>query len=165
MNDMAHRKSPSLEDVWMDRESILGRVWLHLRELSVNQDTMLYFYSALELRFFIESVFFEMAARFKNGKLNKRDLKVYKPKEIAARLYEADHDLFFITCKDMAISITRDDLTQMMTLYGQLGRYLHLPKEIFIHRDQEDWKHGFEVLVIKTFQYLNRLIGEKWPTK
>ena len=160
---MKETEHPPLEDVWMDRESILGRVWTHLNELAVNPDTTLYFYSALELRFWIESLFFEILVRLKSGKLNKRDLRVYKPKEFAVVLDSLDPDFLSKAGADLGFTVTPDDLDRIMKIYGQLGRYLHLPKEPFILKDQGEWKDSFEELVINAYNYLNDLTGHKWP--
>jgi hypothetical protein len=154
---------PTLENVSMDRESILGRVWVHLIELSSNPDTIRYFYSALELRFFVEVLFFELLVRLANGDVSNRELKLYKPKVIAALLAELDPNFLATAGDAMAISITRDDLRRILALYGQLGRYLHLPKETFVQRDQERWKDDFEKLVIGAFRYFNELNGNTWP--
>ena len=162
---MTKIKYPPLEDVWMDRESILGRVWVHLIELSSNPDTLLFFYSALELRFCIESIFFDLLAHVKKGKLSNRDLKVYKPKEFSALLEKLEPKYLSTTSNAIGVTLTRDDLAHLTQLYGQLGAHLHLPKEPFISRDQQEWKTKLEKLIITAFHYLNSLTGHKWPTK
>lgn len=148
----------------MDLETILGRVWLHLNELSINPNTILYFYCALELRFFIEALFFELLVHFKNGGLKRRDLKIYKPKEFAALLEQLEPDYLAKASTALGIAITPEDLTRIMELYGRLGACLHLPKEPFFSSDQEEWKNDLEVLVIGAFNYFNTLTGNKWPT-
>lgn len=164
-NDMADTKYPPLEDVWMDRESILGRVWIHLIDLSSNPDTLLFFYSALELRFCIESIFFDLLTQVKKGRLSNRDLKVYKPKEFAALLSKLDPHFLSTTSTALGVTITSDDLVHLMQLYGQLGAHLHMPKEPFVSTNQQEWKTKLEELIIAAFHYLNSLTGQKWPTK
>jgi len=162
MSNMPESEYPPLEDVLMDWESILGRVWVHLNELTVNPDTMLYFYAALELRFCIESILFELLARLKKNKITNRDLKIYKPKEFAAILRQVDPDFLSKASIDLGFAINKNDLNKIMRLYGQLGRCLHLPKEPFILEDQEEWKNTLEELVGYTYKYLNNLTGHKW---
>ena len=160
---MTETEYPPLEDVWMDRASILDRIWVHLNELTINPDTRLYFYCALELRFCIESLFLELLARLKDGKLTSRDLKTYRPTDFVQRLEHVDSDFLTQASDQIGFPITPDDLNRLLKLYGQVGRYLHLPKEPFILTDQEDWKGGLEEFVLNASKYLCDLTGHKWP--
>ena len=154
---------PPLEDVWMDRACILDRIWVHLNELTVNPDTRLYFYCALELRFCIESLFFELLARLKDGRLTSGDLKTYRPTDFLQRLERVDPDFLSQASNKIGFTVTPEDRDRLLRLYGQVGRYLHLPKEPFIHTDQEEWKGTLEELVLDASKYLCSLTGHKWP--
>lgn len=160
---MAAEEYPPLEDVWMDRECILDRVWLHLNDLTVNPDTRLYFYCMLELRFCIESIFFELLLRLKEGQLTNSDLKSYRPVDYINKLRQVDADFLQQASEHIGFSLDHDDIRNLARLYGQIGRYLHLPKEPFIIDDQTKWKETIEDFVPDAFKYLSRLCGHEWP--
>jgi len=156
---MIDNEFPPLEDVWFNRQEILDRVWMDLNDLTVNPDTRLYFYSCIELRFFIEQIFFELLRRLKKGHLTKRELKIYRPKEYAWVLKDIDSDFLKATGTELGFTITKADLLKLLKLYGQLGHYLHFPKQVILSRDQEPWKSEIEQFVYETCEYLRKLSG------
>lgn len=159
---MSELEFPPLEDVAMDRDSILDRVWVHLNDLASNPDTVLYFYCALEMRFFIESLFFELLAHYKDGEFSSRDLKTYRPKDFDALVSRLEPEYLSEASEVLGISASRHDLARLSELYGKLGACLHLPKEPILADDQERWKLELEGLVIGAFHWLDRFTRDPW---
>jgi hypothetical protein len=155
---------PPLEEVWMEPEAILDRVWVHLNELSVNPDTMLYFYSALELRFFIEALYFRLLLTVRKGEPMRRDMKAYRPLEFATLLAEADPNWLALAAPKAGVRLTSGDLIRVNEIYGRLGAYLHLPREPYFLEDQNQWLLSLEALVGDAFEYLHSLVvGYTYP--
>lgn len=159
---MSTPEFPPLEDVQMDRDSILDRVWVHLNTLASNPDTVLYFYCALEMRFFIESLFFELLAHYKNGEFSSRDLKTYRPRDFDALIPRLEPEYLSEAGEVLGISASADDLARVSRLYGRLSACLHLPKEPILTEDQERWKLEPEALVIHAFHYLDAFTRDPW---
>lgn len=160
---MSDHNFPDLEDVWMEPYNILDRTWLLLNDLTVNPDTRNYFYCALELRFFIEAVFFTLVAKFKNGALAKKDFKVYRPKDYHKVLSNIDNKYYLIACKELGWILNKGEINKLSQTYGVLGSVLHLPKTPFLEEEHDDWKLDIEGTVLDSFKYLKTIIGYKEP--
>lgn len=160
---LAYEDYPILEDVWMEPEAILDRVWLHLNELVVNPNTVLYFYGALELRFFIESVFFTITKKLREETLTRKDKKLYRPKDFDRILTQLDSNYMIVAAEEIGWDLEPSIVEEMNELYGRLGNILHLPKTPLIQSDQNDWKLDVEQLVIDSFEFLRRIVGYKYP--
>jgi hypothetical protein len=155
---------PPLEEVWMEPEAILDRVWVHLNQLTVNPDSVLYFYSALELRFFIEALYYRLLLAARKGEPTRRDRKAYRPLEFAALLAETDSDWLVSVAPAAGVRLTVGDSIRLNEIYGKLGSYLHLPREPLVMEDQTEWLLGFEALVEAAFEYLHSLVvGYTYP--
>ena len=154
---------PELEDVWIDPESILNRTWVLLNDLTINPDTRLYFYSALELRFFIESLYLTMLVEFKSNIIEKKDLKIYRPKDFDRVLIDIDTNYFNEANKKFGWSLSRKNINSMNEIYGILGVILHLPKEPFFMQSHNNWKIDTESTILDAFKNLSNLIGYKHP--
>jgi hypothetical protein len=155
---------PPLEEVWMEPEAILDRVWVHLNQLTVNPDTVLYFYSALELRFFIEALYFRLLLAARKGAPARRDMKAYRPLEFVTLLAEAEPDWLASVAPTAGVRLTAGDLIRVNEIYGKLGAYLHLRREPYFLEDQAEWLLGLETLVGDAFEYLHRLVaGYTYP--
>src|SRR5260370_3902152 len=147
-----------LDDVWMHRGAILNRVWVHLNTLTVEGDTMLFLYSALELRFFIESLFFELLEHYRGGQLNRRDVKTYRPQDYCSLISQLEPAYITSAAEVLGVETLEENwLSHTVELYGRLGAYLHLPKQPLISEDHEQWKLGLEGLVIGAYEYFDSL--------
>jgi len=154
---------PPLEDISMDRCVILDRVWIHLNDITVNPDTQLYFYSALELRFAIESIFFELLSCLGSGEVPSHNSKTPDLKKFIEMLEDVNPELLPRAGEHLGFTITSDDVNRLTHIHGNLDRYLCFPRELLFLKDQEDWKKSLEASVLKGFEYLCKLTGHKCP--
>jgi hypothetical protein len=154
---------PLLEDVWMEPGAILDRVWVHLNTVTVNPDTVLYFYCALELRFFIEALFFELLMRARRGQPTRQDRSLYRPRDFDRALSALHPDYVSEATRAMGWDITPSTIEHVRHLYGRLGALLHLPKEPRLVDDQHEWKGAVERTVLQAFHDLRVIVGYGYP--
>ncbi len=147
----------------MDREAILDRVWSHLNDLTVSADTHLYFYCALELRFCIEGLFFEILLSLRDWQPERRDFQIYRPKDFHRALSALDPSYLSYASESLGIQLTDKDVSDLGKLYGQIGAILHLPREPYFEENQAEWKLDLERMVLTAYEYLRGLAGYKVP--
>jgi hypothetical protein len=154
---------PLLEDVWMEPGAILDRVWAHLNTLTVNPDTVLYFYCALELRFFIEALFFELLMRARRGEPTRHERSLYRPRDFDRALSALHPDYVSEAAHATGWDLTPYTIEHVRHLYGRLGAVLHLPKEPRLVDDHHEWKSDVERMVLQAFHDLRVIVGYSYP--
>jgi hypothetical protein len=150
-------KYPPLEDVVLDRHALLDRAWEHLNHLTLVPDTHLYFYVALDLRFFLESLLMDLLVCVRGEALSVRERNTYRAKEFAQMLEAHNEPVSEISKRALGFSITSDELRDLVIMYGKLGSLLHLPKDIYLADEQEFWKGHIEGFVGDSYALLERL--------
>ena len=163
MSTKPEAEFPLLEDILMDRCAILDRVWIHLNDITVNPDTQLYFYSALELRFAIESIFFELLSCLGSGKVPSHNSRTPDLKKFIEILEDVNPESIPSAGEHLGFTITPDDVNRLTHIHGNLDRYLCFPRDLLLLEDQEDWKKNLEASVLNAFEYLCKLTGHKSP--
>lgn len=148
---------PPLEDITLDRYSLLNRAWLNLNDLTTNPDTYTYLYTALDLRFFIESLFLELISTAKQGALSTRDRSTYRAKEYVALISRMGESIESTSLKAFGITISQKEAGDLVTMYGKLGSFLHLPKSPYFSDDQTGWKNHAEIFIADCYQFLESL--------
>lgn len=145
---------PLLEDVALDRRALLDRAWMNLNDLTVHPDTYLYFYTALDLRFFIESLFIELLSGLKGSSLSARERAMYRAKDYVRLLASMDTPIETSSKSVFGASIERTEIDELIVIYGKLGAFLHLPKNPYFSESQEPWKEVTEELIANAYTFL-----------
>jgi hypothetical protein len=148
---------PPLEDVELDLRALLDRAWGHLNHLTLVPDTHLYFYVALDLRFFLESLLMDILVCVRGEALTVRERNTYRAKEFAQILESHNEPVSEISKRALGFSITSDELRDLVVMYGKLGSLLHLPKGVYMADDQESWKGQIEKFVGDSYVILEGL--------
>lgn len=148
---------PPLNDVDLDRLSILDRAWMNLNHLTVSPDTHLYFYAALDLRIFIEVLFFELISSIKDRELSARERSMYRAKDFSKLIEAMALPVEQASNLVFGSPITNAEVKELTTIYGKLGSLLHFPKEPYLSESQESWKESIESLIGTAYSYLSSL--------
>jgi hypothetical protein len=152
-----YQEYPRLENVELDRRGLLSRAWLNLNDLTVNPDTHLYFYTALDLRFYIESLFLELLSAIKGETLTSRERTIYRAKDFAGLLAAMDEPIDVLAVSAFGAPLSDTEVQELVVAYGKLGAFLHLPKAPYFSSDQCAWKETAEAFIGSTYQFLESL--------
>lgn len=146
---------PPPDEIKLDRRALLDRAWLHLSDLKLDPDNYLYFYVALDLRFFIESLLMDVLSGASGESLGSSEKNAHRANEFVQVLEMDGASVAEISKRSLGFSIAADELRELVILYGQLGALLHLQTKGMA--DQTSWQGRIDQFVGDAYKSLERL--------